>query len=194
MAGAKFSKPAEDLYPGIRSPLPTEYQQVASNTAALALDWPQDELQEPLFAAFSMTTQAPSTLAPIQSIPHFDDTDSGKYAMVHYLFDAPLGGTAFFRHRKTGLEQITQDTVQSYMQQLKRQASTEGLPSANYIQGSTPLFEEVCRVEAKFNRTILYPCNLLHSGLIDPSASLSDDPKQGRLTANMALRISSSLS
>ena len=40
-------------------------------------------------------------------------------------------------------------------------------------------------VEAKADRVVIYQGSLLHSGIIPPDMPLSDDPRVGRLTANL---------
>lgn len=190
---AHFNKQPEDFYPGLRAALPAQYQDTMLQGLQTCLS---QTMAEPVlkltsnFAAFSMATQASQTLMPIQCIPHYDDIDSAQFALVHYLFEQDLGGTGFFQHRKTGYWQITAEEQAHYMKSLGTQATTEGLPATAYIQGSTPLFNEYVRVEARFNRAILYPSNLLHSGIINSQSGLSAQPDQGRLTANMAVQLS----
>lgn len=189
---AVFSQQQDDFYPGLRAELPAQYQSAMLQGLADCLNQTPGGSPPRLqsnFAAFSMATQDSRSLLPIQCIPHFDNTDSSQFALVHYLFTQDLGGTGFFQHRKTGYWQITPTNQAHYMKSLGTQATTEGLPEAAYIQGSTPLFEEYLRVEPRFNRAILYPSNLLHSGLINNEAGLSRQPDQARLTANMAIQL-----
>lgn len=187
---AQFSNNDGDFYPGIRAPLPPQYCHTMAQALTPLLAPYRDFNSASLdysFSAFSLTTQASQTLKPIQCIPHYDDTHTSKFALVHYLFQQDLGGTGFFQHKKTGYWQINPQNQNHYMKTLGTQATTEGLPEAAYIQGSTPLFEEYFRVTPMFNRAIVYPCNLLHSGLINAQTGLSPTPNEGRLTANLAL-------
>ncbi|MDB5676250.1 MAG: hypothetical protein JWM65_3232, partial [Sphingomonas bacterium] len=57
-----------------------------------------------------------------------------------------------------------------------------GPPPPDYWTGDGALFERIFAVEAKYNRAIVYPSFLLHSGLIGADASLSPDPASGRLS------------
>lgn len=192
-AQASFQADPGDYYPGIRASLPEAY--ISAMVSALKSIMQGTVLDDgPAlhcpFHAWSLTTQPEHLLKPIQCIPHFDDTNPHKYAMVHYLFREELGGTSFFRHNKTGFEAITNDNQQRYMKTLGMQATSEGLPDPAYIQSSTRLFNEYHHVAAKFNRAIVYPSHMLHSGMINADKGLSENPKYGRLTANMALMVS----
>ena len=64
-----------------------------------------------------------------------------------------------------------------------------GLPPASYITGDTALFERTMTAEARYNRALLYPSYLLHSGAIAPDATLSPDPAIGRLTVTAFLSV-----
>ena len=55
-------------------------------------------------AAFSLVTLAPDQLSLRQRIPHHDHSDAGRVAIMHYLGGPETGGTAFYRHRRTGFE------------------------------------------------------------------------------------------
>lgn len=190
---AEFSNDNSDFYPGLRAPLPQDYAaglpaqikpllQSVMGASGLSL--------ECLFHAFSLTITPPAQLKPIQCIPHFDDENPLKLAMVLYLFEHEFGGTSFYRHNKTRFEALTPENSDHYMKILMSQASTDGLPDAAYINGDTRLFTRYHSVPAKFNRCILYPSNILHSGDINPLIGLSAEPSKGRLTANMALLMS----
>lgn len=189
----EFATDDSDFYPGLRAPLPQDYAanlpeqitpllQATMGASGLSLAC--------LFHAFSLTITSPEQLKPIQCIPHFDDENPFKLAMVLYLFDHDFGGTSFYRHNKTGFEALTTQNSDRYMKTLMSQASTDGLPDAAYINGNTKLFTRYHSVSSRFNRCILYPSNILHSGDINPAVGLSADPSKGRLTANMALLMS----
>lgn len=187
-AAAKSFQPLGPHYPGIRAQadpsylgpradlLETVLRSVFGITAGAQL----------VECAFSLVTTAPTELTPIQRIPHFDSTDPGRIALLHYLCGPETGGTAFFRHRETGFETIGEDRLPGYDAVIRGQAGT--LPAAGYVTGSTPLFEEIGRVEARFNRMVMYRGYRLHSGHIPPDLPLSHDPKMGRLTINTFLQ------
>ena len=62
---------------------------------------------------------------------------------------------------------------------------THGLPPAKYIDASTDHYEIIHEIEYRPNRLVMYPGNLLHSGLVKPERDLGWDPATGRLTANL---------
>jgi len=62
------------------------------------------------------------------------------------------------------------------------------MPEPDYIAGDTPIFEQVARHEALFNRAILYRSNTLHCAAIPPGMVFSTDPASGRLTVNTFLK------
>ena len=192
--GQPFQKLSDDFYPGVRKPLPGHYSAFLRSAlpAVLWLAGENDSAFSLSFAQFSMATASPESLKPIQRIPHIDSTVNNEWAMVHYLFDNPKDGTAFYRHKETALERLNTAEHNRYMQILKNQATTVGLPPAEYIQGSTALFEQTDKIDAVYNRAIFYPANVFHSGCIQVGSGLSDDPARGRLTANCCITIAES--
>ncbi|MBW8910725.1 MAG: hypothetical protein JF564_02235, partial [Sphingomonas sp.] len=110
---------------------------------------------------------------------HFDSTNPADLALLHYLSDTP--GTAFYRHRPTGIERVDDvnlDRFLSYAQPAA--AAAEG-----YIHGSDPHYEQIGMVEGVADRLVIYQGSLLHCGIIPPGLALSSDPRRGRLTANL---------
>jgi hypothetical protein len=55
------------------------------------------------------------------------------------------------------------------------------------MSGDDDLYQEVARVEAKFNRMLIYRSRVLHSANVNIAKGLSSDPRIGRLTANTFL-------
>lgn len=171
-----FEKDRSSLYPGQRVKVNSDYLECIANAfqtaASLVSQSAKSSCQiKPLIArephcVFSRTSTQPKDLLPIQCIPHFDDIDANRWAAVHYLFKEDFGGTGFFRHKRTGFESISAEKRNKYIRILDDEAHQCGVPEKRYIQGSTALFELVLSVPAKYNRLILYPCNVLHSGLI----------------------------
>ena len=69
------------------------------------------------------------------------------------------------------------------------QADATSLPKeSGYIAGSDEFFEQIGAVEAVPDRMIIYQGSLLHSGIIPKEMTLSADPREGRLTANLFVR------
>ena len=134
-------------------------------------------------ASFSIVTTTPDSLLPTQRAPHFDNIDEKYLAILHYLSSTPDTGTAFYRHIATGIEQITAENVALFV--ATAMGENEESPQAGYITGANPFYEQIGFVEAVPDRLAIYQGCLLHSGLIPPGMTFSDDPMQGRLTANI---------
>ncbi|MGP9802964.1 DUF6445 family protein [Rheinheimera sp. NSM] len=174
-------------YPGVRAPAPQAYQQVLlQSLAPLLSDFfalPAGKLSFSV-CHYSLVTTPPQQLKLLQRIPHFDTTERHALAAVHYLFHGEQGGTAFYRHRKTGFETIDNNRAPAYFAALEAENDGPNIPGrdAGYIAGDTPLFTQIAAAEGIFNRLIIYRRHALHSGSIPPDASLSADPAKGRLT------------
>lgn len=138
-------------------------------------------------AAFSLVTLPPEQLTLRQRIPHHDHSDAGRIAVMHYLDGPDSGGTAFFRHRRTGFEAITPEREAAYAAALADDEREYGPPPLGYPSGDSPAFEQIGAVEARVDRLALYRGRQLHSGIIPDATKLSDDPATGRLTINMFL-------
>lgn len=138
-------------------------------------------------AAFSLVTLPPEQLSPRQRIPHHDHSDAGRVAIMHYLDGPQSGGTAFYRHRRTGFEAITPEREGVYAAALAEDEREYGPPPPGYPLGDSDAFEQIGAVEARPDRMALYRGRQLHSGIIPDPAALSNDPAIGRLTVNMFL-------
>jgi hypothetical protein len=172
-------------YPGVRAPAPQGY--VSSLLSSLAPLIEQHFGAPPLgeldLCAFSMVTTPPDKLRPIQRIPHFDGPEPARIAFLHYLCGASQGGTSFYRHRATGLTEITRADVERYRKKVVAELGADA-PVQAYVVDHTRLFERLDGIEAAYNRVIIYKGNVLHSGDITSRTVLSEDPRQGRLTIN----------
>jgi hypothetical protein len=140
-----------------------------------------------LEASFSMVTTTPSQLSSPQRAPHFDSPDPKYYALLHYLRVPDASGTAFYRQRSTGIERVTEANIERFITTAEREAALLA-PDSGYISGSDQFFEQISAVEAVPDRLLIYQGSLLHSGIIPPTMSFSDDPRSGRLTANLFVR------
>lgn len=139
-------------------------------------------------AWYSIVTTPRAELLPIQRLPHVDGTDPNQIAMMLYLHRTPHGGTAFFRHKSTGLEALTDESFPRYKAALEQDVTQAGLPQPAYVTDGQPLFERTYMSQGHFNQAVFYRGNILHSGVIDNDAPLSADPREGRLTINAFLR------
>lgn len=183
-----------NYYPGVRRVIRPEDQaansyvedicQRAAQFIGGAFDVQRFNLLE---ASFSIVTKQPGDLAAPQRAPHFDTTDEKHLALLHYLRVPPGSGTAFYRQRATGIERVTESNVSRFVATARADAAKLP-PTSGYIQGSDEFFEEIGAVEGVPDRLVIYQGSLLHSGIIPPGMTLSADPTQGRLTANLFVR------
>ena len=191
---APFPFHRENYYPGLRRVI-TEADAAADAYVERALD---DAAQfiagafdvdgfDLMEASFSMVATDPSKLMPVQRAPHFDTTDPKHYALLHYLNVPADSGTAFYRHRATGVERVTDDNIGMFVSIARKEVAL--LPAdSGYVLGDNEYFEQIEAIEAVPDRLIIYPGSVLHSGIIPPGMNLSHDPRVGRLTANFFVR------
>ncbi|MEG3125517.1 DUF6445 family protein [Sphingomonas sp. GB1N7] len=180
---------AQRNYPGIRARLPADYFARVRPvlTTILSGVFGHAGAIDLIDASFSIVTTPPSDLTVAQRLPHVDAVQPGRIALVHYLAPESDDGTAFFRHRASGFETIDAARSTDYLARLNGELRESGEPSPAYPGGSTPLFERIADVEARYNRAVIYRSALLHSGAISPHAPLSADPVTGRLTVTAFL-------
>lgn len=172
-------------YPGVRAPAPAAHlqpcQRVLGEVLSGAFGVSGARLAE---TSYSLVTTRPADLSAIQRLPHYDGLAEDRIAVLHYLTGPEAAGTAFFRHRPTGFETITEDRFRAYRDALSR--DYPGGPPPGYFTGDA-VFDAIDQVEAKFNRAVVYRGVTLHSGLIPDRFSFSADPRSGRLTVNTFL-------
>jgi len=138
-------------------------------------------------ASFSIVTLRPDQLQNRQRQPHFDSPDQSVLAMLHYLRVPAGSGTAFYRHKSTGIERVTEANVDRFA--MTARAEGTRLPKdSGYMHGTDDFYEQIGMIEAVPDRMIMYHGSLLHSGVIPTGMTFSDDPREGRLTANFFLR------
>jgi hypothetical protein len=174
------------FFPGVRAKAPLTYRQ-------LVLDELQDELLQFFrlngnsmrfsMCHYSLVTTPPQELAMVQRVPHVDSVDEGL-ASIHYLFRKGYGGTAFYRHRRTGFEYIDKSRQDLYLKMLDEEVRGPGSPEPAYINSDTPLFEQVEKQDGVFNRILFYRRNSLHSGSIERDFVPDTNPLTGRLSIN----------
>lgn len=178
----------EGGFPGLRTDAPLSYVEAVVRALdpvirqAFALEGVKLGRAE---CSLSLVTLGPGELVPSQRVPHVDTTNGLQFAFLHYLCPAVFGGTAFYRHRRTGFEALTPERLDSYLA-ARAEEEARGVETG-YIAGDTQHFEQIAAIEAEPNRLIVYRSRLLHSGQIPPGAPLSADPRRGRLTANTFL-------
>lgn len=175
-------------YPGLRAPAPAMYGELLRNQVvdivkqefAISADRQLTMLQE----AMCLMTLPAAELGPLQTIPHFDASNPRFFATLLYLCGEEHGGTAFYRHNRTGFETITPERSDNYLDSCYEELNSFRREK-RYFSESDQFFTKIGFVPARFNRLIIYQGCLLHSPNILSSLSISADPKVGRLTANV---------
>ena len=192
---APFPKPEGILYPGLRRYIGGQDREAAAYVGYVCQHL-APLLQEAFGidqfrvdnASFSLATRQPEETAPYMRIPHYDGVDQKAFAILHYLSEPSQGGTAFYRHRRTGFECISPDRAAAYQAGALQDFEAYGEPKG-YIAESTQAFERIFDVEGVFNRCLIYSGAMLHSGQLTGSANFSPDPRRGRLTGNIFIRV-----
>lgn len=177
-------KPLGAFYPGGRAPVRPDYFDGLGPMLATIMRevFGAHERLNVDRALYSISSTPPAQLSLAQRIPHIDDVEDGRIAMVHYLTREDLGGTAFYRHRSTGFETVTTDRHRPYLEMLKADFARLGEPEPSYIDSDTPIFERIHLQAPAFNRAVIYPGNLLHCAALPNDRVLPSDPRKGRLT------------
>lgn len=174
-------------YPGIRAEAPAEYSHTIAELLVPLIQTnfgvPEELPMRKSMCAFSLTTLPPEELGPLQRTPHFDASTPHHMAILLYLCDGRHGGTGFYRHNATGLQQITEATREAYLDTYYEEINARR-PAQRYFDNSDAQFSLLGLIPAKFNRMVIYRGSLLHSACINPALSLSTDPRAGRLTVN----------
>jgi hypothetical protein len=187
LAADKMFADVASYYPGVRAKVPLTYQRFfIEQLGGVVTEHFGFGARLMRFTAchFSLVTTPAGKLAYLQRIPHIDSFAGNELAFVHYLFQTNLGGTAFYRHRKTGFEVIDQTRRPDYCRIRAEEEFGPHSPPSQYINGDTPLYEQVGRQEGVFNRLVLYRRNSLHSGSINPNFPPDPNPRSGRLSIN----------
>jgi len=192
-----YAKDPNNFYPGIRAVAPESFSTafrawltpILQRNGVLKTD--QALYRDESF--FSVVTTAATDLLPIQRIPHYDSTDPKLHAAVIYLCHPPLteagfSGTSFYRHRRTGYEEISAETHDNYQLALDHDMRTHGPPKREYVDGDSLLFETIFSVPLTFNTAIIYPGRILHAANIHRHFSPPRDPSEWRLTITAALQ------
>jgi len=187
LAAGKHYSDVVTYYPGVRAKAPLTYQQfILDKFRDLIGGFFGLQPGSLRFTAchYSLVTTPPDKLAYLQRIPHSDSMLRSELAMVHYLFKRDLGGTAFYRHRKTGFEYVDVPRRATYLDIVEQEMNGPDSPASGYINGSTALYEQISAQQGVFNRLLMYRRSSLHSGSIRPDFVPELDPRKGRLSIN----------
>ena len=186
-----YTEDRGNLYPGVRSAMPESFSaalrtwltQILQRNGVLQAN--QAIYRDSSF--FSVVTTASQDLLPVQRIPHYDSTDPQLLAAVIYLCDTRFSGTSFYRHRRTGYEEITEENQSNYHIALDNDLRKYGAPDKEYMNGDTAAFETIFCGPLRFNRAIVYPGRALHAGNIARQLSPPRDQTEWRLTITTLL-------
>jgi len=178
-----YSQDPGNFYPGIRSAVPDSF---GSALRAWLSRMVQREFSSDT-TYFSVVTTASADLLPIQRIPHYDSTNPALFAAVLYLCDSRFSGTSFYRHRRTGYEEITEENRKNYQLALDNDLRLHGPPRREYVNGDTPLFERIFSNPLAYNSAIVYPCRALHAGNIPAEFTPPFTKDDWRLTVTSLL-------
>jgi hypothetical protein len=176
-------------YPGLRARLPKSYTREVMRQIYRLLfgvySIGPDLGMKAVNAAYSLIATPEHELEPNQCLPHFDSYRPNYLAILHYLNDGDFCDTGLFRHRPTGLERVSRDSLDEYLAHRDLHASGLNPATIGYIKGSDEHYELYHRISYRPNRLVVYPGCLLHSGLVNPAVDVNSDPRTGRLTANI---------
>jgi hypothetical protein len=187
-----YAEDRSNLYPGMRAPVPGSFSAelrawltpILQRHGVLKAD--QALCSDSSF--FSVVTTASADLLPIQRIPHYDSTDPNLFAAVIYLCDTRFSGTSFYRHRKTGFEEITEENQGNYRLALDSDLRRYGAPKKEYINGDSSLFEVIFSNQLKFNSAVIYPGRALHAANIEKQFRPPRNQSDWRLTVTALLQ------
>lgn len=174
-------------YPGVRALAPVDYSarltELLDPLIRINFGVPEDLPLRKSPCTFSLTTVPPAELGPLQRTPHFDASTPHHMAVLLYLCGPEHGGTGFYRHKATGLQQVTADNREHFLDTYYAELNAQH-PPPRYFDDSDAHFEFLGMMPARFNRLVVYRGSLLHSAIVNPQRSINGDPRTGRLTVN----------
>lgn len=97
------------------------------------------------------------------------DTICAKMASVLYLTDSDVGGTAFWKHKETGLQRLSPNPSEKLIEKL--------LKDANDVEK----WDMQAELKFKMNRFVTYPTNYFHSRWPFLSEGFGEDKESARL-------------
>jgi len=127
---------------------------------------------------YALVTQPPEKLTPGQRLPHHDGHEGNLFALLHYIQGAEDAGTAFYRHRRTGFETVTERLA------LKDDVEAFGNPPACFFYGDDARYDMIGEIKARPDRAILYRGRTLHSGCIPKGTTDAPTLDTARITLN----------
>lgn len=186
---AVFSSGQRTAYPGVRSALPEPFMcaAIAAVTPVIQQTYalPKKSTLGKYHGYYSLVATLEEQLGVLQRLPHCDTRRPYYFAILLYLNPGVHGGTGFYRHNPTGFERLGEQSFYHYVKAAESFMQDNGLPAEQYYQADDGHFCLIGSVDYLPNRAVIYPGNLLHSGLIKPELDVNNNPCDGRLTANI---------
>ena len=173
------------FFPGMRDKMPKPYTRLLHTffdehlLSKLTTCLPSSSIFHS--SLLSLVTCPPASLSVNQKMPHVDSCNEGDFAFVHYLSPKELGGTSFYCFKPKSLIEFKQKD-KLVLNDMISQVTSSPKEHSNYITSSTSLFEQILTIDAKINRLIIYPANILHSANLTSKESYSGDIENGRLS------------
>ena len=184
---AAHFQPAGAFYPGLRAAARPDLIEQRRDLVTRILEQVFGLRQEIVLEmlAYALVSTPRARLQPVQCLPHYDQAGSNVVAGMFYLLGKETGGTAFYRHRRTGFEAISAAREAEYHAAVSEELRSLGPPPRDYHHGNSDRYEMIGEVQAQPDRLVLYRARLLHSGVIPAHTPLSSDPGTARMTMNM---------
>ncbi len=184
-----FAPPKNTYYPGLNADLDDGIilgtVDVLRTALAQVFGLPT-EMRLTCTGYYGLMCTPASELNAGQVVPHTDTLFGDNLAILIYLCPLGFEGTAFYRHKATGFETLSEDRKAAVGAAIERERPVLAQMPPAYADSGEPFFEQIGQVEAVFNRLVVYRSNLFHSALAE--GPLSADPVTGRLTANIFVR------
>ena len=129
----------------------------------------------------------PAELTTVQRLPHTDSYDGNFIALLHNLHHHHNTGTAFYRHRRTGFERVSEERRPALEAAWAQDRLEFGEPKQDFFGASDSRYEQIYSVEARFNRLLIYQGSLFHSAVIPADFDYDPNPRSGRLMGMVCL-------
>ena len=185
---AEFQTRKANLYPGAQAQMFGEFGQVFLSYAQSLIKqyYPNTSALKcnPLAAFYSFVSTPEKELQFRQTIPHYDHNSENSFAVMLYMAPGEFGGTGFFQQDGSQFERITTQRQPDFLNCLEQNIDPDST-DFKYCNGDISGFTLTGSVNYKQNRMLIYPGNLLHSGLIDESRDIQKNANNARLTANL---------
>lgn len=173
------------LYPGLWTQTPESYVPALMTTLRPMIKkyfGVKKEQPKHIFSCYAIITKSPEELSNYQRIPHFDTLETPQIAVLHYLCGEEYGGTGFYRHRKTGYETITRERWGEYRTVVEQELKELEKSKPCYFDEANSYFEKIAAYRVKFDRLLVYPSQILHTGLVKTPHRDKDSIGSRRLT------------